>query len=137
MISKFAFPKVIFREGAVALALTLLASPLLAADDKPALKVGFTLFADYTYTNSPTAKNADGSDYNPNAFNVSRAYLNVTGQLHHLLAFRITTDLVRVTDASGNFSISTIEARTNRRSSGAPEEMATGGRCTGTGSQGI
>ncbi|HSB63444.1 MAG TPA: hypothetical protein VLJ18_04725, partial [Thermoanaerobaculia bacterium] len=50
-------------------------------DDKPALKVGFTLFADYTYTDSPTARNADGSDYNPNAFNVSRAYLNVTGQL--------------------------------------------------------
>ena len=47
-------------------------------DDKPSIKVGFTLFADYTYTDSPTAKNADGSNYNPNAFNVSRAYLNFT-----------------------------------------------------------
>ncbi len=73
-------------------------------DDKPSLKVGFTLFADYTYTDSPTAKNADGSEYNPNAFNVSRAYLNFTGQLHHLLSYRITTDLVRVTDATGTLS---------------------------------
>ena len=73
-------------------------------DDKPAIKVGFTLFADYTYTDSPTAKNADGSNYNPNAFNVSRAYINVTGQLHHLFSYRITTDLVRVTDATGTLS---------------------------------
>lgn len=73
-------------------------------DDKPSIKVGFTLFADYTYTDSPTAKNADGSTYNPNAFNASRAYLNFTGQLHHLLSYRITTDLVRVTDATGTLS---------------------------------
>ena len=73
-------------------------------DDKPALKVGFTLFADYTYTDSPKSTNADGSTYNPNAFNVSRAYLNFTGQLHHLLSYRVTTDLVRVTDATGTLS---------------------------------
>ncbi|HMA28739.1 MAG TPA: hypothetical protein VKS23_02650 [Thermoanaerobaculia bacterium] len=73
-------------------------------DDTPSIKVGFTLFADYTYTDSPTAKNADGSDYNPNSFNVSRAYINVTGQLHHLFSFRITPDVVRVTDAAGTLS---------------------------------
>ena len=73
-------------------------------DDTPSIKVGFTLFADYTYTDSPTAKNADGSDYNPNSFNVSRAYINVTGQLHHLFSFRITPDIVRVTDATGTLS---------------------------------
>ncbi len=73
-------------------------------DDRPSIKVGFTLFADYTYTDSPTAKNADGSTYNPNAFNVSRAYLNFTGQLHHLLSYRITTDLVRVADTTGTLS---------------------------------
>lgn len=73
-------------------------------DDKPSAKVGFTLFSDYTYTDSPTAKNADGSTYNPSSFNVSRAYLNFTGQLHHLLSYRITTDLVRDTDATGALS---------------------------------
>jgi hypothetical protein len=73
-------------------------------DDTPTMRVGFTLFSDYTYTQSPTATNADGSTYNPNAFNVSRAYLNFTGQLHHLLSYRVTTDLVRVTDATGTLS---------------------------------
>ncbi len=73
-------------------------------DDKPALKVGFTLFADYTYTDSPTAKNADGSDYNPNAFNVSRAYINITGQLHHLVSFRITPDITRETGAGSSLN---------------------------------
>jgi hypothetical protein len=73
-------------------------------DDTPSIKVGFTLFADYTYTDSPTAKNADGSDYNPNAFNVSRAYLNVTGQLHHLVSFRITPDITRETGAGSSLN---------------------------------
>ncbi len=73
-------------------------------NDTPSFKVGTTLFLDYTYTDSPTAKNADGSTYNPSSFNVGRAYLNFTGQLHHLLSYRVTTDLVRVTDATGTLS---------------------------------
>ena len=87
-----------------ALAQVTPAAGYVPPDDKPAVKVGFTLFADYTYTDSPTSKNADGSDYNPNSFNVSRAYINVTGQLHHLFSFRITPDIVRVTDATGTLS---------------------------------
>jgi hypothetical protein len=73
-------------------------------DDKPSFKVGTTLFLDYTYTDSPTSKNADGSTYNPSAFNVGRAYLNFTGQLNHLFAYRVTTDLVRNTDTTGALS---------------------------------
>ncbi len=73
-------------------------------NDTPSFKVGTTLFLDYTNTDSPTAKNADGSTYNPSSFNVGRAYLNFTGQLHHLLSYRVTTDLVRVTDATGTLS---------------------------------
>jgi hypothetical protein len=73
-------------------------------DDKPALKVGFTLFADYTYADSPTSKNADGTDYNPNSFNVSRTYLNVTGQLHHLFSFRITPDITRETGTGSSLN---------------------------------
>ncbi len=73
-------------------------------DDKPAVKVGFTMFADYTYTDSPTSKNADGSEYNPNSFNVSRTYINVTGQLHHLLSFRITPDITRETGAGSSLN---------------------------------
>jgi hypothetical protein len=73
-------------------------------DDTPALKVGFTLFADYTYTDSPASKNADGSDFNPNAFNVSRVYINVTGQLHHLFSFRITPDITRETGTGSSLN---------------------------------
>ena len=77
------------------------AAGYIPPDDKPSFKVGTTLFLDYTYTDSPTAKNADGSTYNPSAFNVGRAYLNFTGQLNHLFAYRVTTDLVRNTDTTG------------------------------------
>jgi hypothetical protein len=80
------------------------AAGYIPPDDTPTVKVGFTLFTDYTYTDSPAAKNADGSDYNPGSFNVTRAYINVTGQLHHLFSFRITPDIVRVTDATGTLS---------------------------------
>jgi hypothetical protein len=73
-------------------------------DDTPAIKVGFTLFADYTYTDSPPGKKADGSDFNPNSFNVSRAYINVTGQLHHLFSFRITPDITRETGTGSSLN---------------------------------
>jgi hypothetical protein len=59
-------------------------------DDTPSVRVGGTLFADYTYTLAPKAEDADGRSFNSNGFNVARAYLNVTGQLNHLFAFRIT-----------------------------------------------
>jgi len=53
-------------------------------DDTPAFKVGSTIFADYT----------TGDRIN-DAFNVSRAYINVTGNLNHLIAFRVTPDITR------------------------------------------
>ena len=68
-----------------------------APDDTPSVRVGGTLFADYSYTLAPETIDADGHRYHANAFNISRAYLNVTGQLNHLLAFRITPDVVRET----------------------------------------
>lgn len=68
---------------ALALALAL---PMLA--DDPAVKVGATVFADYT--------NAPGVS----SFNISRAYINVTGSLNPRVAFRVTPDITR--DASGS-----------------------------------
>ena len=64
-------------------------------DDTPAIKVGGVIFADYTYQQKPTAKDAAGSEYNPSSFNVTRAYINVTGNVSHIVAFRITPDVVR------------------------------------------
>jgi hypothetical protein len=64
-------------------------------DDTPSVHVGGTLFADYTFTLSPRGVDAEGRAFDANAFNIGRAYLNVTGQLNHLFAFRITPDVVR------------------------------------------
>ncbi len=55
------------------------------------------IFADYTYTDSPKATDADGNSYNPSAFNVTRAYINITGNVSHNIAFRITPDITRET----------------------------------------
>jgi hypothetical protein len=64
-------------------------------DDTPAIKIGAVIFADYTYQQKPTAKDADGNEINPSSFNVTRAYINVTGSVSHLVAFRITPDVTR------------------------------------------
>src|SRR5256885_2784721 len=66
-------------------------------DDTPSVKVGVTIYTDYTYTDEPTAQDADHNTIHPSAFNVSRAYVNVTGSLSHLFAFRVTPDVTRET----------------------------------------
>ena len=54
-------------------------------DDTPSIKIGAVIFADYTYQQKPTAKDAAGNEINPNSFNVTRAYINVTGNISHLV----------------------------------------------------
>ena len=66
-------------------------------DDTPSLRVGATLFLDYTVTEQPRIIDADGNRVTGNAFNVGRAYLNVTGNISRLVAFRVTPDIVRET----------------------------------------
>src|SRR5262249_40515955 len=70
-------------------------------DDTPSVTVGGTIFADYTYQVDPTTKDADGKVFHPSAFNVTRAYITVTGNLNHWIAFRITPDVVRVGNVNG------------------------------------
>jgi hypothetical protein len=64
-------------------------------DDTPSIKVGATIFADFTYVNKPTAKDADGNTINSSSFNVARSYINITGNVSHIVAFRITPDITR------------------------------------------
>jgi hypothetical protein len=66
-------------------------------DDTPAVRVGATIFADYTVTQTPRATDVDGNRITPNAFNIGRAYINVTGNISHIVAFRVTPDIVRET----------------------------------------
>jgi hypothetical protein len=73
-------------------------------DDAPSVRVGGTLFVDYTHTRSPKVADADGNRVSQSAFNVGRAYLNVTGQLNHIFAFRITPDIVRETGSGSSIT---------------------------------
>lgn len=64
-------------------------------DDTPTIKIGGTLFADYTYTSDLDARDADQNTFHPSSFNISRAYINVTGNLTHRIAYRITPESAR------------------------------------------
>lgn len=73
-------------------------------DDTPSFKIGATIFGDYTYIDSPTSKDADGNVIHPSSFNIARAYINVTGNLNHRIAFRITPDISRETGTGSSLS---------------------------------
>jgi len=64
-------------------------------DDTPSIKIGITFYSDFTYQQSPEIADTDGNVVNPSGFNVSRSYINVTGNLNHIVAFRITPDVTR------------------------------------------
>ena len=76
-------------------------------DDTPKVNVGGTIFADYTYQDVPTATDADGGVIHPNSFNLSRAYINVTGQISHWVSFRITPDITRQTVSGTGVTLNT------------------------------
>jgi len=79
-----------------------------APNDTPSITVGATIYADYTYTASPETTDADGNTVNPSSFNVTRSYINLNGRLSHLIAFRITPDIVRDTDANSSINGSLV-----------------------------
>jgi hypothetical protein len=69
------------------------------------IKVGTTIFADFTYTDAPKITDADGNSVHKSEFEVRRAYLNVTGNISDLISFRVTPDVASrattTTTASG------------------------------------
>jgi len=73
-------------------------------DDTPSIKVGVVIYTDYTYTDEPTTTDADKNVIHASAFNVSRSYINVTGNLSHLVAFRVTPDVTRETGTGSTLS---------------------------------
>ena len=77
-------------------------------DDSRKFNIGATIFADYTYQESPEISDVDKNSVKLSSFNVSRAYINITGQLNHLLAFRITPDIARETNAASSVSGSQV-----------------------------
>jgi hypothetical protein len=68
-------------------------------DDTPSIKVGTTIYTDYTFTSVPETTDAEGNVIHPSAFNVARSYINITGNVSHIVAFRVTPDITRETGA--------------------------------------
>jgi hypothetical protein len=73
-------------------------------DDTPTYKVGAVVFGDYTYIASPATKDSDGNTIHSSSFNISRAYLNLTGSVNHFITFRITPDIARETGSGSSLS---------------------------------
>jgi len=66
-------------------------------DDTPSVKLGGVFYGNYTYTGKPKITDADGNLVNQNSFDVGRAYINITGNISHIVAFRFTPDVSRAT----------------------------------------
>lgn len=78
-------------------------APAATPADTPSIKVGATIFADYTVTQQPTIKDA-GGDVTLSAFQIGRSYINVTGNISHSIAFRVTPDIARETGGGSSLS---------------------------------
>src|SRR3982751_834218 len=102
------------RTGIVAAACLLVAMRAIAQvtpaagytppDDTPSVKIGVTVFADYTIQQQPKIKDADGNEVTANSFNVGRSYINITGNISHLIAFRVTPDIARETGVGSSLN---------------------------------
>jgi len=64
-------------------------------DDTPKISIGATIFADYTVQQQPKVIDIDGNSVTLTQFQVGRSYINVTGNISHSIAFRITPDIAR------------------------------------------
>ena len=73
-------------------------------DDTPSIKVGAVIYPDYTYTLNPTTIDSDGNAIHLSQFNVTRGYINITGNISHLVAFRLTPDVARETSSFSDIS---------------------------------
>ena len=104
-----AFTIVMFH-GAAASAQVTPAAGYTPPDDTPSIKIGAVIYGDYTYTQNPEATDSDGNLFHPSQFNVARASINVTGNISHLVAFRITPDVSRET-GSGSSQTGSLEFR--------------------------
>jgi len=88
----------------VAIAQVTPAAGYTPPDDTPSIRVGTTIYTDYTYTANPETIDTDGNRINARAFNVTRAYINITGNISHLVAFRLTPDVSRETNPASSLN---------------------------------
>jgi hypothetical protein len=68
-----------------------------APADTPSIRVGVTIFADYTIQQQPKIHDADNNEVTLNSFNITRSYVNVLGNITRNISFRLTPDITRET----------------------------------------
>ena len=73
-------------------------------DDTPVIRVGATIFADYTVQTEPKSTDVDGNTFYAERVQRRRAYINVTGHINHLIAFRVTPDIARETGTGSSLN---------------------------------
>jgi hypothetical protein len=73
-------------------------------DDTPSIRFGAVIFTDFTVQTDPKVPDIDGNQVTLSSFNIGRAYLNVTGNINHRIAFRVTPDITRETGAGPSVS---------------------------------
>ena len=73
-------------------------------DDTPSIRVGATFFGNYTYQTEPEITDTDGNQVNRSSFDVTRSYINITGNISHIVAFRITPDIARETNPASSLA---------------------------------
>jgi hypothetical protein len=79
--------------GGISAFLLIIAVPALAQQSENRIKVGGVIYAQYLYQIGDTVTHG-------NNFDVTRAYVNVTGTLGQHVGMRVTSDLHRVEDGS-------------------------------------
>jgi hypothetical protein len=74
------------------------------APDQPSIKLGVLIFADYTVQQQPKITDADGNEVTYSTFQITRSYINVTGNITKNIAFRLTPDIVRETSVGSSLN---------------------------------
>ncbi len=74
----------------------------------PSVRVGGQFFGDYFYEFTPKTTDAAGNDVSLSKFEITRVYVNVTGQVTPRISFRITPDIVADTDAGSSINGSLV-----------------------------
>jgi hypothetical protein len=73
-------------------------------DDTPSIRVGATIYTNFSAQTQPTVVDADGNNVKKTSFDVARSYINVTGNISHIVAFRITPDVSRETNTADSLA---------------------------------
>jgi len=77
------------------------------AEERSTVRLSAVIYTDYTYTDTPQSTDGDGNAVNPNAFNVTRTYITITGRLGSRIGFRVNPDVRPDTnDSSSDRSLS-------------------------------